>query len=1034
MAVEKILALDLGTTSVGYAVINYDRRKHEGEITRLGVRVFPETLDAKERIPLNQQRRAKRMMRRQRRRRKLRMRTLNEYLHETGFLPKYGTPEWDVVMARDPYELRKLGLTSQLDRHDFGRAIYHLAQRRHLLGGDRDLTMSDDESTSDEEDAETSADRKDLISELTHKGVTLGQYLADLPDGERKRNKVASREVVQAEFDQLMKSQRNYLDNELNFDELEDKLSAIIFTQKPTFWRLNTLGTCEFFPDDRLCLSGSWIAHQRKLLENVNNLSIVDHDEMLSPAARLALLEAAGNKASMTWKGVHRVLKPIFEEEGYYTERLKLNKEAERKTLIGNPIERGLSQIFGESWEAHPAKDAIRSSIHLDLYKCDYEEIGTQRVAILRADTRNKNRNALIDTLMDKHNISRDEASQLSELKIKPGWEIFSVRAIEHLIVQLSEGWRMGELLHSPDCEEWRCDTFPDRLQPASEAVDFIPSPSDKEEQARLNRIKNPSVIRVLNEVRKVVNNLIRVHGRPDLIRVELSRDLRNTKKQREKIEAINRANKRRRDEARKDLEDRGLREPSRRDLDKWTLWKECDEMCPYTGKPISFDDLFGRNPSVEIEHIWPWSRSFDDRMVNKTLCFSSENRWKGNRIPYEYLHDNEDAWAQLVDRIHSMRGSRTNPRGMSSGKIARFLKPEIPEGFTERHLRDTSYAAREAIASLERLWPNEEIRKRVKVQAVSGSATSKMRYLWGLNNILNEDSVKTRDDHRHHAIDALTIGCIYPGTVSSLLRDHYVDDTAPVPKPMTRPWPSIREDAEHHVANLVVSHRALRKVSGALHKETVYGRTPVTIKRNGVTYTQFVTRKNIADLTPKQRRNIRDEHIRQLALERTSEDESEITLGAKKRVVKKVRVLVDRDANVMEKMTTGYVGLGNNHHMVVYKDQNGEVKHKVVPLLDAARRIRKNKPAVDKSMTNGYEFINSFSRNEIIQIEEGEKAGLWVITQLNNNGQFVLCRSNASGESATKQKWSPRVSTVIKQGGRKVSIDPIGNIRPAND
>ncbi|MGO8797658.1 MAG: hypothetical protein ACLQJL_01055, partial [Roseiarcus sp.] len=66
-----IFGLDIGTTSVGFAVIEHDEAREAGKILRLGVRIFPEARDP-DGTPLNQQRRAKRMMRRQLRRRRAR--------------------------------------------------------------------------------------------------------------------------------------------------------------------------------------------------------------------------------------------------------------------------------------------------------------------------------------------------------------------------------------------------------------------------------------------------------------------------------------------------------------------------------------------------------------------------------------------------------------------------------------------------------------------------------------------------------------------------------------------------------------------------------------------------------------------------------------------------------------------------------------------------------------------------------------------------------------------------------------------------
>src|SRR5689334_7963893 len=124
----RIFGFDIGTTSVGSAVINYDPDRGRGEILRLGVRIFPEARDP-DGMPLNQSRRRKRLMRRQLRRRRQRRRALNDALAEAGLLPAYGTAEWQELMKSDPVALRARALSEPLGAYELGRALYHPAKR-----------------------------------------------------------------------------------------------------------------------------------------------------------------------------------------------------------------------------------------------------------------------------------------------------------------------------------------------------------------------------------------------------------------------------------------------------------------------------------------------------------------------------------------------------------------------------------------------------------------------------------------------------------------------------------------------------------------------------------------------------------------------------------------------------------------------------------------------------------------------------------------------------------------------------------------
>lgn len=104
-----IYGLDIGTTSIGWAVIRTEESKQSGRLEGLGVRIFPEARDP-DGTPLNQTRRSKRMMRRQLRRRRDRRRSLNELLTTYGLLPPFGGDEWVAKMGSDPYALRTKGL------------------------------------------------------------------------------------------------------------------------------------------------------------------------------------------------------------------------------------------------------------------------------------------------------------------------------------------------------------------------------------------------------------------------------------------------------------------------------------------------------------------------------------------------------------------------------------------------------------------------------------------------------------------------------------------------------------------------------------------------------------------------------------------------------------------------------------------------------------------------------------------------------------------------------------------------------------
>ena len=1058
---QKIFGLDIGTTSIGFAVIEHDD-EGQGRIRRLGVRIFPEARDPKG-IPLNQQRRQARMRRRQLRRGRQRRRDIGAVLHEAGFLPAFDASpqsEWRELMKRDPYDLRARGLdeAETLTPYEFGRALYHLAKRRHFKARD----LEEDEGSSKREDGgEESAEEKEAESErdktrqalIAEKkkdpNVTLGAWLSRRGPHERKRGVHATRADVEEEFEQLWKGQAGRHET-LRDPDFKDAVHAKVFTQRPVFWRKSTLGECRFMPGKELCPKGAWLSQQRRMLEKLNNLEVVvGESRPLNKDERAKILEKLQTQASMTWDGVRRAIKPLYKARGESgaEKRLKFNLELGReKKLIGNPLEAKLAKIFGDAWQRHPHKQAIREAVPARLWSADYGEVGPQRVVILPQATRDENRKTVRRSFVEDFGISTEQADELADMQLPSGWEPYSTGALQAMLPHLEAGVRFGALVNSPDWKSWRNEVFPGMNQPTGEKLDRLPSPMNKEEQNRIKKLRNPTVVRTRNELRKVVNNLIDLFGKPDLIRVELARDVGKSKREREEIQNGIRRQERRRNAAKKDLEEKGIVQPSRADVEKWLLWQESKERCPYTGDHIGFAALF-QEDEFEVEHIWPRSRSLDDSFRNKTLCRRDENLKKGNRTPFEYIGHDEDRWAELENLLHKMRGSGNN-YGMPLGKIKRFLARSIPDDFANRQLNDTGYAAREAVAFLKRLWPDVGPHAPVTVQAVTGRVTAQLRKLWELNNMLGGVGEKTRSDHRHHAIDALVVACAHPGMTNRLSRYWQARERRDIQRPLLPPpWETVRADAERAVADIVVSHRVRKKISGQLHKETTYGDTKTDVTTQSGIYRQFATRKRVEELSKselakvpeKGGEGIRDENVRKTVV-RWVEDHG----GNPKKAfppypkcspngpeIRKVRLLIKQQKGLMAQVATGYADLGNNHHIAIFRLPNGKVAFEVVSLLEASRRLAKREPVVQREHGDGGQFIMSLSPGDTLYFPGGDKAGIRIVQGVWGNGQIVTQdHLDVTGSTV----WKPNANSIVKQGAKKLSVNPIGCIRPAND
>lgn len=258
--------------------------------------------------------------------------------------------------------------------------------------------------------------------------------------------------------------------------------------------------------------------------------------------------------------------------------------------------------------------------------------------------------------------------------------------------------------------------------------------------------LRNPIVQQAVNEMRRLVNTLMEKYQiefgndfRFDTIKVEMGRDLRNSKTARQELTYKIRDNESKNEDARARLVEYGL-QPSRNNIQKYLMWKEIEEKygvarCPYTGKTISISDLLGSSNNVQIEHIIPYSVSLDDSFGNKTICESHFNNLKGELTPFQFYEKNPDrnlwgadSWDEIVDRAYRL---------LPYNKAKRFTsKREFEKsGFIERQLNDSRYIAKKSAELLSNICQN--------VRVMPGQLTAELRHLWGLNNILQDQISK---------------------------------------------------------------------------------------------------------------------------------------------------------------------------------------------------------------------------------------------------------------------------------------------------
>jgi len=1008
------LGLDLGTNSVGWAMIarggdSFD----DGHRIRAGVRVFPEGVphlnEKKEQAP-GQTRREKRSLRRVTYRRRGRRHLLRRILTTAGLLPAEGG-SLIALMQLNPYELRARGLHEALQPHEFGRALYHLCQRRGFKSNRK--TDSDDEN-------KVTKDAGALQEEIEQAGcATLGEYRAkrlerhDPAAGQAEpiRGRYTLRAMYEHEFEMLWTAQAPHHPDILTAD-LKAQVDECIFYQRPLRFDPEVIGDCELEAGEKRCPRAHWMAERFRMLQEINNLRVVRSSGETTPLntqERATLAEALGGKKKMTFSAIGKSL-GLLE-----TETFNLESEGKRDCLYGNRVEADLRKKTLAKWYGGLDADT-RETVHDAL--ADVQDPGELRRLALQ-----------------EWGCTEAQAGQLLKINPLKGHLRVSLKAIRKMLPYLQP-----DHVCDDRCRQLCPQKDPDAGHVVSEAkalagyeltrpvatFDRLPPVADV-----VQNLTNPLVRRALTEARKVVNALVGHYGTPAEIVVELARDMKHSRQTRRDIFFDN-VRRRKENDAIRDrlVAEFNIPNPSRQDVIKYRLWEECGGLCVYTGKNIPKTKLF--SPEVQVEHIYPLDRSLDDSYLNKTLCYGAEvNRIKGGRTPYEAYHGKPE-FDDILQRAKRLPWK----------KRRRFTVKEVKfDHFANRQLNDTRYASRLATRYLRSLG--------CEVRPVKGQTTSKLGHYWGLYGVLGTDYSKARDDHRYHAIDAIVVALTTPSHLQRLSR---VVGNAPKDAPMEPPWEGFWEEVRDTIDAINVSHRPQRKLAGALHEDTGYGPTDAP--------DTYAYRVPVERLTPAMVGRIRDPVVQQVVRDRLAEQGvEEKGSGAFGNVltqppltmpsgvpIKRVRITtVEKTALPIRKVAgraVKFVKPGGNHHLEIYEKPDGTWTGRCVSRFEACERLRRGEPVVSRRGPDGARFLMSLAINDMVQLTDPEtgEVALYRVQKTSHNPDcdkpditFRLHWAAQIGDKSTAVRTASW-GACKKRLPTKVTVDPIGRVFPCHD
>lgn len=995
---QMVLGLDLGVTSVGWALVE---NRFDGadilspKVIAAGVRIFPATVEDKTKEPKNAKRRASRGTRRLLRRKRERRERLREILAGKNLLPEIEAGKLSETFDRigDPYELRVRGLTEKLEPFEIGRAIFHLAKRRGFLSNRKSGKSKDDGVV-----YEGIAEVKTEIENKDYK--TLGEFLNSK---DKKRGFYTARKMVEDEFEKFWTAQSKFYPDVLS-DYLKAEIKHIIFYQRPIQSQRGLIGRCGFETDKKRCDLARQEAQRLRFWQDINNLELQNRETLawrkLTAEEKAKLAAEFEQKKEITYRGLRKLLK--------ISEDARINLEANEKKLYGNKTAVAFRKAIGKIWDEF--SDEQQTLLTEDFFRIESEI-------------------SLRKRLKEFWKFSDAQIEELLKIELENGYSRVSLKAIKKILPLMQNGLRYDEAVMQiyGDHRKQFDLNYAEKLS--------LP-PKD---------LRNPIVSKALHELRKVVNAILKKYGKPDRIHLEMARDLKLTKKQKDRLQKQQNQNKRANEEAEEFFRVKfGLENVSGTDKLKYRLWKEAGECCPYTGEKIAPENLLD-DQLVDIEHIIPYSRSFDDSLANKTICLARFNReTKKNKTPFEIFGADEQKYFEMLRRIEKM----------PFGKQRKFQTEQLNfDEMVGRQLSDTRYISKEARGYLLQLYDSEQA-----VTVISGGATANLRRAWGLDSILSEEesNEKNRFDHRHHAIDAIVIALTnrtlfqYISKLAGRNRELMKRNLANI----ETPWANFRDDVADVINSIVVSHAPTHRVRGALLEAEAYKRFA-----DG----RYVHRVSLDKITSPMIEKIVDETIKEIVKNRLNEcgdDPVKAFAGNseplfhqdKKTPIKKVRVFqpkVSDKTSVPIHDESGnpykYYKTDDNHHVEIYENLSTEEREaKIVSRFEAARNIGKSikkgkhPHPVSISSEENQRFLFSFCKNDYVEIiGDDNQLAVYRVQKMSGGESFEITLRPLNEAFTDNKDGNPlrlRSKSSLLKIVRKLQVDPLGHLAQAND
>lgn len=887
------LGLDVGIASVGWALLS------QNHIIDLGVRAFDKAETADKGESLNLTRRTARLLRRRLRRRAGRLGRLAGILLQHGLISDTNFFKDNKHSEISPWVLRQQGLDRALTNEEWAKVIYHICKHRGFHWVSRADRLK--EGSNGDEGGKVKEGLAGTARLMEEKGYRTAaeMVVTEFPEAQRNKqgdySKSLSRSLLAKELALLFEQQRGFghafADSQLETVILGtgDQKTGILWEQKPPLTGQNLLkmlGHCTFEKDEYRAPKASFSAERHVWLTLLNNLRIIDQGEvrpLRQNERQLLLTLPYVRKSRITYKNIRSVLekaKLIDSSVRFSGLTYGDSKNPEGNGVIELKGWHGIRKVLedhglGDEWQAisESALETGTSTLLDDIawILSVYKEDGEAQEMLQNLALPNKHK--VIEALLY---LRFDAFSNLS------------LKALRKIVPLMEQGLRYDEACEKAGYHHSLVRAKKKQTKLPSFYIGRDPDSKTMLWTQEMDIPRNPVVLRAINQTRKVVNAIIDEYGPPSAVHIEMARDLSRPKKERDKIrkaqEQYRDLNQSLRDQFSKEFG----RIPSGREQEKWLLYKEQQGKCAYSLKDLDIRRLLDDANYAQVDHVLPFSRSFDDSKNNKVLVLTAENQQKGNRTPYEFLDgDNDSAqWQAFVAFVHGNKAFRQAKRNRL---LRKHFGAEDSKGFRDRNLNDTRYICRFLKNYIEQYLQLAPENSSERVVVVNGQLTAFLRARWGLTKVRDESD-------RHHALDALVVAACSHSMVKRLsdysrrrelqyARTGFIDyESGEVQSPealeklekhFPLPWPHFREeaisrlftddlkklkseisawntysDAElERIRPLFVSRAPQRRNSGAAHKETIYSQPKHLESEESVTQKIPLSTLKLSDL-----------------------------------------------------------------------------------------------------------------------------------------------------------------------------------------